>query len=172
MSTTADPAAAETTVARSSPRRILDLIARITLIAAAASIIGMACVEGWQVFARYVLNRSPSWTEPVALLLMTNTMMFGAALGVRHRRHFGFFMLVESVSPPMRRTLRVFANLVAATLGMLLAGWGGEMAIDTWGYATPGAPLPQGVAQLPICLGGVLIALFAIEQAFTHERTS
>lgn len=170
MSTAADPVAVE--VARRWPRRILDVIARITLTAAAASIVGMACVEGWQVFARYVLNRSPSWTEPLALLLMTTTMMLGAALGVRTRRHFGFFILVESASPPVRRALQIFSSLVAAVLGALLAGWGGEMALDNWGYAAPGAPLPQGVAHLPLCIGGALITLFAVEQIFTRDGIS
>ena len=42
-------------------------------------------VEAWQVFARYVLNDSPGWTEPVALLLLNIAMMFGAAVGVRQR---------------------------------------------------------------------------------------
>src|SRR5262245_19530916 len=101
----------------------------------------MACIEVWQVFARYVLNDSPSWTEPFALLFMTTTAMFGAALGVRTNRHFGFFILVESSPPPVKRALRLFAQAVAVALGVMLAGWGGEMAIDSWDYAMPGAPL-------------------------------
>ena len=52
----------------------LTLLARITLVIAGAALVGMAIVEGWQVYARYVLNDSPSWTEPVALLLMGYTL--------------------------------------------------------------------------------------------------
>ena len=152
---------------RAWPGRALDLIASAALIGAGASIIGMACVEGWQVFARYVLNRSPSWTEPVALMLMSTTMMLGAALGVRTRRHFGFFMLVESSRPAVRRTLQVFAQAIAALIGVLLAAWGGEMVLDSWGYSAPGTPLPQGVAYLPLAIGGALIAVFALERIFS-----
>jgi TRAP-type C4-dicarboxylate transport system permease small subunit len=150
---------------------ILDRIATGTLAVAAASVIGMACVEGWQVFARYVLNDSPSWTEPFALLFMTTTAMFGAALGVRANRHFGFFILVESSPPAVKRALRIFARLIAAGLGIMLAGWGGEIAIDTWDYAMPGAPLRQGMAYVPVCLGGVLIAMFALERVFVGDST-
>jgi TRAP-type C4-dicarboxylate transport system permease small subunit len=146
--------------------RALDHLARVVIALAGISILGMASVEAWQVFARYVLNDSPSWTEPVALFFMGMTMMFGAAIGVRTNRHFGFFILVESVKPTSRRALQVFARGIAAAIGLMLAGWGGEMMIDTWDFAMAGAPLPQGMAYMPLCLGGALIALFAIEQIF------
>ena len=149
--------------------RALDHLARVVIAFAGISILGMAGVEGWQVFARYVLNDSPSWTEPVALLFMGMTMMFGAAIGVRTNRHFGFFILVESVNPKLRRALQVLARAIAAAIGLMLAGWGGEMMIDSWDYSMAGAPLPQGMAYLPLCLGGALIAIFAIEQILVPE---
>ena len=85
----------------------------------------MALVEAWQVFARYVLNDLPSWTEPVALLCMSTTMMFGAAVGVRSKRHFGFFILVESCHAAVCAAFcSVFARLIAAAIGLMLAGLG------------------------------------------------
>jgi TRAP-type C4-dicarboxylate transport system permease small subunit len=149
--------------------RALDQLARVVIALAGVSILGMACVEGWQVFARYVLNDSPSWTEPVALFFMGTTMMFGAALGVRANKHFGFFILVESASSGVRRALQVFARLIAVAIGLMLAGWGGEMMLDTWDYSMAGAPFPQGMAYLPLCVGGALIALFALEQLLVTE---
>jgi TRAP-type C4-dicarboxylate transport system permease small subunit len=154
------------TTNRAPLSRALDHLARVVIALAGMSIIGMASVEAWQVFARYVLNDSPSWTEPVALFFMGMTMMFGAAIGVRTNRHFGFFILVESVQPKLRRALQVLARVIAAAIGLMLAGWGGQMMIDNWDFAMAGAPLPQGMAYMPLCLGGALIALFAIEQIF------
>lgn len=151
------------------PVRALDYVARVVVAIAGISILGMACVEGWQVFARYVLNDSPSWTEPVALFFMGTTMMFGAAIGVRSNRHFGFFILVESAAPAVRKALQIFARAIAAGIGLMLAGWGGEMMIDSWDYSMAGAPFPQGMVFMPLCFGGALIALFAIEQIFAAE---
>lgn len=148
----------------------LDHVATAAIVIAGLSIIGMACVEGWQVFARYVLNDSPSWTEPVALLFMSTTMMFGAAVGVRANRHFGFFILVESARPSIRRALQILAGAIAAAIGLMLAAWGGEMMVDAWDYSMAGAPLPQGIVYLPLCVGGALIALFAIEWMFVKKE--
>jgi TRAP-type C4-dicarboxylate transport system permease small subunit len=142
----------------------LGVIARCAIAIACAALIAMTLVEGWQVFARYVLNDSPSWTEPVALLLMSAAMMFGAAVGVRNEAHFGFFLLLHVAAPPVRTVLISIARVIIIAIGSLLAYWGAVLLVDGWDVRMAGAPLPQGLFFLPICVGGVLIALFALER--------
>jgi TRAP-type C4-dicarboxylate transport system permease small subunit len=144
-------------------RSAFDALDRATITIAAVALVSMAVVQGWQVFARYVLNDSPSWTEPLALLFMSTTMMFGAAAGVRASRHFGFYILVETSAPRVRLVLLAFARLVALAIGLMLAIWGGQMAAESWDYSIAGAPLPHGLIYMPMCLGGALIALFSLE---------
>lgn len=143
--------------------RVLDLLFRVSIGLAVASVLCLTTVELWQVVARYVLNDAPSWTEPVALLCMSTAMMFGAAAGVRTNRHFSFTLLVDAMPAPLRRALRVLAGLVCGGIGLVLAVWGGVMAVDAWVYPMSGAPIPQGLIYLPLCAGGALIALFSIE---------
>jgi TRAP-type C4-dicarboxylate transport system permease small subunit len=150
--------------------RFFDALSKFTIGIAGAAVVGMAAVEAWQVFARYVLNDAPSWTEPVALLLMSTAMMFGAAAGVRSNRHFGFFILVDAARPGIRRVLQLLARLVAGGVGLMLMAWGASMAVDAWGYSMAGAPLPQGLVFLPLCLGGALITAFSIEWILLPDR--
>src|SRR5687768_7329042 len=139
-------------------------LARLTVFVAAVALIAMAGIQAWQVFARYVLDNPPSWTEPLALLCMSTVMMFGAAAGVHASRHFGFFIAVEHARPALRRAMLFVSRAIAAAIGLMLALWGGEMTIDSWDYQIAGAPLPQGIVFMPLCLGGALIAIFAAEQ--------
>ena len=139
-------------------------LARVTIAVAGVALVAMAGIQAWQVFARYVLDDPPSWTEPLALLCMSTTLMFGAAAGVHAGRHFGFFIVVEHARPTLRRLMQLVARLIAALVGILFALWGGEMMIDAWDYEIAGAPLPQGIMFVPLCLGGALIAIFSIEQ--------
>jgi len=139
-------------------------LARAAIGIAGVALVAMAGIQAWQVFARYVLNDPPSWTEPLALLCMSTTMMFGAAAGVHSGRHFGFFIVVEHARPQLRRLMLLAARLIATAVGVLFALWGGEMMLDAWDYEIAGAPLPQGIMFLPLCLGGTLIAIFSIEQ--------
>ena len=148
-----------------SPGRLSAIFAALShgaLVLACVALASLVVVEGWQVFARYVLNDSPSWTEPVALLCMSTVMMMGAAVGVRGGRHFGFFIALEAAPPRVQRVLKAFAALVAAAIGVLFAAWGFELAIDGWSVPMAGAPVPQGTVYLPIALGGALIALFSL----------
>lgn len=149
---------------------VLDVLDRAALFIACVALGGMAIVQGWQVFARYVLNDSPSWTEPLALLCMSTTMMFGAACGVRANRHFGFFILLDSARPMARRVLLAITSLIAAAIGLMMAIWGAKMVSDSWDFPIAGAPFPQGVAYLPLCVGGLLIAIFAVEKLFVPPR--
>ncbi len=45
---------------------VLDHLEFAVLVVAGVCIVGVVLVQAWQVFARYVLNDSPSWTEPLA----------------------------------------------------------------------------------------------------------
>jgi TRAP-type C4-dicarboxylate transport system permease small subunit len=143
---------------------LLNKLSNATLALAGVALVGVAIVEGWQVFARYVLNDSPSWTEPVALLLMSTTMMCGAAVGVRGNRHFGFFILGEMATPTIRRGLTLFAQTIIALVGVLFVVAGIRLVAESWNFPMAGAPLPQGIVYLPICIGGALIAIFSIER--------
>jgi TRAP-type C4-dicarboxylate transport system permease small subunit len=151
---------------------ILNKLANAALALAGLALVGVAIVEGWQVFARYVLNDSPSWTEPVALLLMSTTMMCGAAVGVRSNRHFGFFILSEVAAPPVRRLLTNFAQVVIALVGVLFVVAGSRLVAESWGFQMAGAPLPQGIVYLPICIGGTLIFVFSIERIVAARSAS
>jgi len=143
---------------------LLNRLSNAALVLAGIALVGVAIVEGWQVFARYVLNNSPSWTEPVALLLMSTTMMCGAAVGVRSNRHFGFFILGEMASPRIRRVLVIFAQSIIALVGALFVVAGIRLVAESWDFPMAGAPLPQGIVYLPICIGGALIVVFSIER--------
>jgi len=145
-------------------------LAGATVALACAALVGVAAIEGWQVFARYVLNNSPSWTEPVALLCMSTAMMCGAAAGVRSNRHFGFFMLAEHAPQPIRRILQLLPWFIAIVIGLLFLIAGSHLVLESWDFRMAGAPLPQGSIYLPIAGGGGLIALFAIERLIELRR--
>jgi TRAP-type C4-dicarboxylate transport system permease small subunit len=150
---------------------LLDKVDRVAVAVASIALVGVAAVEAWQVFARYVLNSSPHWTESVALLLMSTTLMLGAAVGVRREAHFGFFIVAEALPQRSRNALRATVRLLIAALGALMAVRGLQLAIDSWPVPTAGVPLPQGAAFLPIFVGGVLIVVFAVERLVRPPAT-
>ena len=157
----------------SEPRRgsfrALDGLASLAMGLAGAALVAMALVQAWQVFARYVLNDSPGWTEPLALLLMSFAVMFGAAVAVRRETHFAFQTFRDAAPGPARWLLKSVSRLIAAASGAGLMSLGGRLMIDEWPVAMAGAPLPSGLKFAGLCIGGALILLFAIERLLTGD---
>ncbi len=149
--------------------RSFDALARATIAIAGLCLCALVLVLAWQVFGRYVLNDSPGWTEPVALTLMSIAALFGAAVAVRRETHFNFPTLVEKSPAPVRAVLKALARLIALSFGAALAFYGGLLMLDSWSIPMAGTPLPEGVAYIGICLGGVLIVLFALERLISGD---
>ncbi len=142
--------------------RLLDAIAHAATVAAVVGLGGMVLCQGWQVFARYALNASPSWTEPLTLLCLATTLAFGAAAGVRSGTHFRFPLLVQLLPLPIQRGCARLSALIVLLTGLLLAGYGGLLFLADLDVRLAGAPLPQSLVFLPLALGGALMALFAL----------
>ena len=147
-----------------APKSALDRLADAVIAIAATALFGLVIVQGWQVFARYVINDSPSWTEPVTLLLLSVAMSLGAAAGVHTRRHFGFFLLQDHMRPAIRKLVDLLIPLVIIAIGIVIAYWGAVLLFDGLHIKAAGASLPQSINYLPLSVGGALMVVFAFNQ--------
>lgn len=148
----------------SAVQRALDGLSDTVIGVAATALLGLVAVQGWQVVARYVLNDSPSWTEPVTLVLLSTAMGLGAASGVHTKRHFGFSLLADALGAGPKKFADAISPLVIAAIGAVMAYWGGVLLLDGWDIHMAGAPIPQSLPYLPLSLGGLLMAVFALNQ--------
>jgi TRAP-type C4-dicarboxylate transport system permease small subunit len=160
--TQATAANADEATPAAPPPTVLDRVSDASIAIASVALLGLVVVQGWQVFARYVINDSPSWTEPVTIVLLAAAMSFGAASGVHTGRHFGFFLLAQAMGPLQRRIVDTVVNLVVAAIGAVLAGWGAVLLLDGLDIKMAGAPLPQSLPYLPLAVGGALMVVFAL----------
>lgn len=124
----------------------------------------MTVLVGWQVFGRYVLNATPTWTEPSVLLLMSWFILLGAAVGVRDGDHLGFEIGLHHAPAPLRLVMRATTEAVVLIFGLAMLWYGVELARTTWASATPMIGLSQGWDYVPMAGAGALIALFAVEK--------
>jgi TRAP-type C4-dicarboxylate transport system permease small subunit len=152
---------------RSSLNRIADLLHRLSTVAlwiAGVGLVAMTAATAWQVFARYVLNDSPSWTEPVALILMGWFIFLGAAAGVREDTHLGFDILVSVAPAALANAMRLLSDLAVIVFGAGMVFFGWQLAAGTWSATIPVLRLPGSAEYFSIILGGLLIALFGLEK--------
>lgn len=156
---------------------MLDLLSKITRRASdillklgAAGLVLMTAIVGWQVFGRYILNSSPSWSEQASLTLMIWYVAFAAAAGVREGFHIRITVIEDIAPKKVKRVMRLAADLVVAGCGVAMAIWGTELVVKTWSHVIPSLGLPRGMAYLGLPIAGALIALFSLERLLEEAK--
>jgi TRAP-type C4-dicarboxylate transport system permease small subunit len=118
----------------------------------------------YQIFGRYVMNDSPAWTEIFALVVILYVTCFAAAVGVRDGRHIGMDSLLKLAPYPFQLAAEIIVYLGMIVFGLSMAWSGTELGYEMAPYLNAGLPISQAWSYVPLAVGGVLIALFAVER--------
>ncbi len=143
---------------------ILGGLSRLSLYIAGLGIIAMTIIVGWQVFGRYILNDSPSWSEPLSLYLMSWFIMLGAAVGVRESVHLGLDIVRYVMPPVVQKTMDLISLGLIVLFGIGMAYYSTLLAMGTWSATIPVLGWPGGTDFFPMIVGGAMISLFALER--------
>ena len=141
-------------------------IARGLIVLSSAGLAAMALVIGWQVFGRFVLASSPSWTEQASLVLMIWYVMFAAAAGVYEGFHIRIALLEERLGERAGPVRRIVAAVVAL-IGLVLCIYGAQMCWLVRENVIPSIGVSRAVAYIPMPIAGLLMMLFALPQLAT-----
>ncbi|WP_126174322.1 TRAP transporter small permease [Altericroceibacterium xinjiangense] len=124
-------------------------------------LVAMTAIIGWQVFGRYALQFSPSWTEQASLVLMIWYVMFGAAAGVYEGFHIRIALLDERLGERAVTVRRLVAAIVAV-LGAILLIYGVQMCWLVRTNVIPSLGISRSLAYVPLPVSGFLMVVFAI----------
>ena len=127
----------------------------------AFGLVAMTVIIGWQVFGRYALQFSPSWTEQASLVLMIWYVMFGAAAGVYEGFHIRIAMLEEKLGERATNVRRVVAAIVAV-LGLVLFVYGAQLCWLVRANVIPSLGISRSIAYIPLPISGLLMFVFAL----------
>lgn len=143
---------------------ILGGLSRLSLYISGIGMIAMTLIVGWQVFGRYILNDSPSWSEPLSLYLMSWFIMLGAAVGVRESVHLGLDIVRYVMPPAIQKAMDLLSLGLIVLFGIGMAYYSTLLAIGTWSATIPVLGWPGGTDFIPMIVGGAMISLFALER--------
>lgn len=112
-----------------------------------------------QVFFRYVLNSSLSWSEEAARYLFIWAAVLGFSSSVEAQRLFRFDMMAQRLPPAAAAVCVGLYTL--ATVGFLwaLIVSGGALVAGTMSQTSPAIRLPMALPYAALPVGGVLIGL-------------
>lgn len=145
-------------------------IARLGMKVAVLGLLLIVVVVAWQVFGRYVLNRPPTWAEPLALMLILYVTLIAAAVGVRDAGHIGMESLLILVPDRVREALERVIHGLVALFGAAMAWNGTILGQSVMGYRISGLGVSEGMRYVPLVISGVLIVLFSLEHIIASLR--
>ena len=132
----------------------------------ALGLVIMTAIIGWQVFGRFVLARSPSWTEQASLLLMIWYVMFATAAGVHEGFHIRIALLEDRLGERGRLLRRIIAAIVAL-MGLVFAVYGTQLCWGVRDNVIPSLGLSRALAYIPMPVSGALMVLFALRRLWS-----
>ncbi|EFH12076.1 TRAP transporter small permease [Pseudoroseomonas cervicalis] len=150
--------------------RLLDILARIVILLASAAMVLLVVITGWMVFGRYVLNDTPTWVERAATLIVITIVLPVAAVGVRERFHLSVLGFREALPERARWGVELACDILVGLFGLAMAWWSLELVQTSQGIRIPLLGISMIWTYLPLTLCGVLVALFALEQALLALR--
>ena len=145
-------------------------LARGCMYACVAGLLVIVAIVASQVFGRYVMNDSPTWTETLALVLILYVTLVGAAVGVRDAGHIGMESLLVLVPEGPRKYLEMVIHVLVAIFGAAMVYNGWVLGTSVAGYKLPNIGLSEAVRYAPLVISGALIVLFCVEHVIALAR--
>jgi TRAP-type C4-dicarboxylate transport system permease small subunit len=142
----------------------LGVVSRMALRLSAIGLVLMTAFIAWQVFGRFVLNDTPTWTETVSIQLMGWFIFLGAAVGIREGYHLSFDVMLLVLPERVKLRLYTVSDIVVIAFALGMVVYGMKLVIGTWDGTIPNLGVPAGVNYLSIVAGGVLMTIFSVER--------
>lgn len=150
--------------------RINAPVARLGMYLSVAGLLVIVAIVFYQVFGRYVLNSSPTWTENLALVLILYVTLIGAAVGVRDAGHIGMDSLLVMLPDNLREKIEIVIHVLVAVFGIAMAYNGWILGASVGTVKIPNLGLPEVIRYVPLIASGILIVSFSIEHIMALRR--
>ncbi|HEY8528804.1 MAG TPA: TRAP transporter small permease [Paenibacillaceae bacterium] len=128
-----------------------------------------------QVYFRYVMNSSLSWSEEAARYLTIWIVFLGVALGLRRKRLIAVEVVVQFVPKKLEFAFRMLVLLVSLVLMAFLFYFGIRMGITVSNKTSTAMGIPMWIPYAAIPIGTLLTLLNAIAamiEMFTEKEAS
>lgn len=152
----------ETAAWKQGPRKFVRGVERIVEGVGSYMMGIMVAIVIYQVFGRYVLHKTPGWSEEVALLFMTAYGFLSIATGFGHRSHLEVSILYDRLPERFRHVLDYFTDILIVLFGVFLFVEGYKFTQLTWASNLPATGLPNGLQYLVVPITGIVIVIYGL----------
>lgn len=128
----------------------------------AALMLLMTVLISWQVFARYVMGSSLSFSEEVARFSLVWITMLGAAYAYRYGSLISVDLLTSAGGPIFSKAVRIVIAIASCIFAWVLLTYGLELAMRVSGQTAPSTRVSMAWLYGAIPAGAALTLLNAV----------
>jgi TRAP-type C4-dicarboxylate transport system permease small subunit len=145
--------------------RFLDRMERGLTAFVAVIMSALSLIVCWQVFARYVLQKSPYWVEEFSVTAMMWIGLLGAAACVWTGSHMSLEILVKRLPESAKVWTEILIDLTIGLFSWFLCTQGWVLAESTMTSRMATIPLPIGISYIALPVAGGIMIVFAFVRA-------
>jgi TRAP-type C4-dicarboxylate transport system permease small subunit len=159
------------------PHRVIRLLDRLERVVTTitAGILGLlACVVGWQVFARYVLRSGQFWAEEFCLVAMMWAALLGAAACLWTDSHVRVTIILLLFPAKLRMWILTLTDAIVLWFAFIIFKESLFLIQRTMGGQMSALKIPIGTTYYVLPLSAFLMFLFtvvrAVKRVASHEQ--
>ena len=119
----------------------------------------MTVLIGWQVFTRFVIGNSSTFSEEVSRFLMVWLTLLGAAYAVRHGTLLAVDILPDRLRGRPQQAVKLSAHVLSLCFYVVLIYFGWQIASVVAYQSAPATGVSMRWPMLALATGGVLMFL-------------
>ena len=139
----------------------------------AGCLVVMTILVSANVFSRYVLHMSFSFSEEITTNLFVLLSMMGTAIAAKRRSHLGLSILTDAVGPRLRKCLVAGGFAIATLFSLALFIYGVQMVMSQYrlGQVTASMQWPEWIFGTFVPFGAFFITLRFAQAACEEWKT-
>jgi TRAP-type C4-dicarboxylate transport system permease small subunit len=145
-------------------KRVLAAIDRTVELIVAAIFAGMVLIGSWQVFSRFVLNATPSWSEEIQIFGHIWLVFLAIPIAYRRGAHITVEAIRNYLTGWMSKALDLLIELLWAGFAVATAYYSYRVSLVTGNSVSPGLEIPMSYPYYGMILGSVYLLLVVLRR--------
>lgn len=141
--------------------KVINRIERVLTAFSALLMAVLSVLVCWQVFARYVLQKSPIWVEEFSVTAIMWIGLLGAASAVWSGDHMKLEFVAKKLPRVGGLVLELLIDAAIGYFSLFLFKQGINLTVATWTSQMSTIPLPIGLTYLVLPVSAAFMVLFA-----------
>lgn len=145
-------------------RRLFAAIDRAIELIVAAIFACMVAVGAWQVFSRFLLNATPSWSEEIQIFGHIWLVFLAIPIAYRRGAHITVEAIRRVLAPWMCKTLDLAIEFLWVGFALATAYYSYLVSLVTGNSVSPGLEIPMSYPYYGMILGSAYLLLVVLRR--------